>query len=222
MADTFSLFGLDIYAYGLYAAIGAALLLFGMRLVGKDLPKGTVGVFGVLGMMFGIVLARGLYCAVNWNDFAYNYENPMLAFRFFDGGMSMAGLFAGLVLAAAATAKLIKVRFAQVMDALAVPFGLLIWALRAGEQYTELGVGAAVEENFFTAHMPWLFVESRMGVMVDYRLKVWQYEAIMAIVLFIAAVACYRKLKNHAGDTAIVVFSLYGASQILLDRKSVV
>ena len=217
MADTFSLFGLDIYAYGLYAAIGAALLLFGMRLVGKDLPKGTVGVFGVLGMMFGIVLARGLYCAVNWNDFAYNYENPMLAFRFFDGGLSMAGLIAGLVLAAAATAKLIKVRFAQVMDALAVPFGLLIWALRAGEQYTELGVGAAVEENFFTAHMPWLFVESRMGVMVDYRLKVWQYEAIMAIVLFIAAVACYRKLKNHAGDTAIVVFSLYGASQILLE-----
>ena len=217
MAETFSLFGLDIYAYGMYAAIGAALLLFGMSRVGKDLPKGTAGVFGVLGMVFGIVLARALYCAVNWNDFAYNYENPMLAFRFFDGGMSMAGLIAGLVLAAAVTAKLVKVRFAQVMDALAVPFGLLIWALRTGEQYTELGVGAAVEENFFTAHMPWLFVESRMGVMVDYRLKVWLYEVIMAIVLFIVAVACCRKLKNHAGDTAIVVFSLYGASQILLE-----
>lgn len=217
MAETFSLFGLDIYAYGMYAAIGAALLLFGMSRVGKDLPKGTAGVFGVLGMVFGIVLARALYCAVNWNDFAYNYENPMLAFRFFDGGMSMAGLIAGLVLAAAVTAKLVKVRFAQVMDALAVPFGLLIWALRTGEQYTELGVGAAVEENFFTAHMPWLFVESRMGVMVDYRLKVWLYEVIMAIVLFIVAVACWRKLKNHAGDTAIMVFSLYGASQILLE-----
>ena len=217
MAETFSLFGLNIYAYGLYAAVGAALVIFGMRQVGRDLPKGTASVFGVLGMAFGIVLARVLYCAVNWNDFAYNYENPMLVFRFFDGGMSMVGLIAGLVLAAAVTAKLVKVRFAQVMDALAVPFGLLIWALRAGEQYTELGVGAAVEENFFTAHMPWLFVESRMGVMVDYRLKVWLYEVIMGIVLFVVAVACYRKLKNHAGDTAIVVFSLYGASQILLE-----
>ena len=190
MAETFSLFGLNIYAYGLYAAIGAALLLIGMNAAGRDLPKGTVSVFGVLGMMFGIVLARALYCAVNWNDFAYNYENPMLVFRFFDGGLSMAGLIAGLVLAAAATARLVKVRFAQVMDALAVPFGLLVWALRAGEQYTELGVGAAVEENFFTAHMPWLFVESRMGVMVDYRLKVWEYEVIMAIVLFVVAVFC--------------------------------
>ena len=217
MAETFSLFGLNIYAYGLYAAIGAALMLFGMSRVGKELPQGTVGVFGVLGMLFGIALARALYCAVNWNDFAYNYENPMLVLRFFDGGMSMAGLIGGLALAAAVTARLVKVRFAQVMDALAVPFGLLIWALRAGEQYTELGVGAAVEENFFTAHMPWLFVESRMGVMVDYRLKVWLYEVIMGIVLFVVAVACYRKLKNHAGDTAIVVFSLYGASQILLE-----
>lgn len=217
MAETFSLFGLEIYAYGLCAAIGAALLLFGMKQAGRDLPKGTVGTFGVLGMVLGVVLARTLYCAVNWNDFAYNYENPMLAFRFFDGGMSMVGLIAGLLLAAVLTAKLMKVRTAQVMDALAVPFGLLIWALRAGEQYTELGVGAAVEESFLTAHMPWLFVESRMGVMVDYRLKVWQYEVIMAIVLFVAAVACYRKLKNHPGDTAIVVFSLYGASQILLE-----
>lgn len=217
MAETFSLFGFNIYAYGLYAAIGAALLLFGMNCVGRDLPKGTAGVFGVLGMALGIALARALYCAVNWNDFAYNYENPMLIFRFFDGGLSMAGLIAGLVLAAAVTAKLVKVRFAKLMDVLAVPFGLLIWALRAGEQYTELGVGAAVEEGFFTTHMPWLFVESRMGVMVDYRLKVWQYEVIMAIVLFVAAVVCYRRLRDHAGDTAIVVFSLYGASQILLE-----
>lgn len=215
MAETFSLFGVEIYAYGLYAAVGAAILLLSMQFVGRDLPKGTVGLFGVLGMTFGIVLARALYCAVNWNDFMYNYENPMLVFRFFDGGLSMAGLLAGLLLAAAVTAKTVKVRFAQVMDALAVPFGLLIWALRAGEQYTELGVGAAVEESFMTAHMPWLFVESRMGVMVDYRLKVWQYEVMMAIVLFVAAVVCYRKLKDHAGDTAIVVFSLYGASQIL-------
>ena len=217
MAETFSLFGVEIYAYGLHAAIGAALLLVGMKLAGRDLPKGTVSVFGVLGMVFGIVLARALYCAVNWNSFIYNYENPMLMLRFFDGGMSMVGVIAGLMLAAVLTAKLAKVRTAQVMDAMAVPFGLLMWALRAGEKYTELGVGAAVEENFLTAHMPWLFVESRMGVMVEYRLNVWRYEVIMAIVLFIVALVCFRRMKDHAGDTALVVFSLYGASQILLE-----
>ena len=123
MAETFSLFGLQGYSYGLCAAVGAALLLIGMRLVGRDLPNGTVSVFGVLGMLFGIVFARALYCAVNWNDFMYNYENPMLALRFFDGGMSLPGAIAGMVLAAAVTARLAKVRFAQLMDALAVPFG---------------------------------------------------------------------------------------------------
>ncbi len=217
MAETFSVFGVQIYAYGLHAAIGAALLLFGMKVVGRDLPKGTVSVFGVLGMVFGIVLARALYCAVNWNNFIYNYENPMLMLRYFDGGMSMVGVIAGLLLAAVAAAKFAKVRTAQVMDALAVPFGLLMWALRAGEKYTELGVGAAVEENFLTANMPWLFVESRMGVMVEYRLNVWRYEVLMAVVLLVVGIICWRKLRGHAGDTALVVFSLYGASQILLE-----
>ena len=208
---------MQVYAYGLHVAIGAALLLFGMKVAGRDLPKGTVSVFGVLGMVFGIVLARALYCAVNWNSFIYNYENPMLMLRFFDGGMSMVGVIAGLLLAAAVTAKIAKVRTAQIMDALAVPFGLLMWALRAGEKYTELGVGTAVEENLLTAKMPWLFVETRMGVMVEYRLNVWRYEVIMAVVLLVVGIICWRKLKDHAGDTALVVFSLYGASQILLE-----
>ena len=217
MAETFSLFGLQGYSYGLCAAVGAALLLIGMRIAGRDLPKGTTGVFGVLGMALGILFARALYCAVNWSDFIHNYENPMLMLRWFDGGLSMAGLIAGLVLAAALTAKLVKVRFAQMMDALAVPFGLLIWGLRFGEQFTELGVGAAVDEGLMTAKLPWLFLESRMGVMVEYRLNVWMYEMAMGLVLFAVAVLCWRRLKNHAGDTALVVFSLYGASQILLE-----
>ena len=217
MAETFSLFGLSIYAYGLNAAIGAALLLLCMSRVGRELPKGTVSLFGVLGITLGVALARVLYCAVNWNDFVYNYENPMLAFRFFDGGMSMVGVIAGLLLAAVLTARIVKVRTARMMDVLAVPFGLLMWALRAGERYTELGVGAAVEESFLTEHMPWLFLESRMGVMVEYRLNVWQYEVLMAIVIFAAAIVCLRKFQNHTGDTAIVVFSLYGASQVLLE-----
>lgn len=217
MAETFSFFGLQGYSYGLCAACGAALLLIGMRLNGRDLPKGTVGVFGVLGMALGIVFARVLYCAVNWNDFVYNYENPMLMFRFFDGGLSMVGLVAGLLLAAVLTAKLMKVRFPRMMDVLALPFGLLIWGLRFGEQFTELGVGAAVEESFLTAHLPWLFLESRMGVMVEYRLNVWMYEMVIGLVLFAVAVHCFEKLKDHTGDTALVVFSLYGASQILLE-----
>lgn len=218
MAETMSLFGLQVYGYGLYATIGAALLLFGMWMTGRGrLPAGTTGVFCVLGMVLGIVLARALYCAVNWNDFAYNYENPMLVFRFFDGGLSMVGLIAGLLLAAVLTARVVKARTAQVMDALTVPFGLLMYALRRGEQFTDLGVGAAVDEGILTAKLPWLFLESRMGVMVEYRLNVWLYEALMGMVLLLVAIACWHKLQNHAGDTALVVFSLYGASQILLE-----
>ena len=217
MAETFSLFGLQGYLYGLCAFIGAVILLAGMQLTDRKLPHGTVSLFGVLGIVLGIVFARAFFCAVNWSEFVHNYENPMLMLNWFDGGMSMTGLLLGLLLAAMLTARIRRISFGRLMDAVCVPFGLMIAALRFGEQFTDLGVGAAVNEGFATEKLSWLLLESRMGVMVEYRLNVWLYEVVAGVILFLAAVCFFRKLKSHAGDTALLVVSLWGASQILLE-----
>ena len=214
MAETFTIFGLEGYLYGLCAFIGAVLMMLGMRLADRKLPQGTVSLFGVTGIVLGIICARVLYCAVNWSEFVHNYENPRLMLNWVDGGLSMAGLLTGLLLAAVLTAKILRISFARLMDAICVPFGLMMAALRFGEKFTDLGVGAAVEGN---EKLSWLLLESRMGVMVEYRLNVWLYEAVMGIVLFLVAVHLFHKLRNQAGDTALIVFSLYGASQILLE-----
>ena len=217
MAETFSLFGLQGYLYGLCAFIGAVILLAGMQLTDRKLPHGTVSLFGVLGIVLGIVFARAFFCAVNWSEFVHNYENPMLMLNWFDGGMSMTGLLLGLLLAAMLTARIRRISFGRLMDAGCVPFGLMIAALRFGEQFTDLGVGAAVNEGFATEKLSWLLLESRMGVMVEYRLNVWLYEVVAGVILFLAAVSFFRKLKSPAGDTALLVVSLWGASQILLE-----
>ena len=141
MAETISLFGLEGYAYGLCAAAAAALMMLGVK--ARRLPAGTASLFGVLGMLLGVVCARALYCAVNWSEFVYSYENPWLMLRWFDGGLSMAGLIMGLLAAAALTARVMNIRFAQMMDAVCVPFGLMMAALRFGEKFTDLGVGKA-------------------------------------------------------------------------------
>lgn len=214
MAETFTIFGLEGYLYGLCAFIGAVLMMLGMRLADRKLPQGTVSLFGITGIVLGIICARALYCAVNWSEFVHNYENPRLMLNWVDGGLSMAGLLLGLLLAAALTAKVQKISFARLMDAISIPFGLLMAALRFGEQFTDLGVGAAVEGS---EKLSWLLLESRMGVMVEYRLNVWLYEAIAGVVLFLIAVHLFHKLRDHAGDTALIIFSLFGASQILLE-----
>lgn len=217
MTTTFSVLGLTGQMYGLFAAASAVVLMAGMRLFAKGLPKGTCRLFGVLGMALGILLARSLYCAVNWQDFVQNYENPWLMLRFFDGGLAMGGLLAGLLLAAAFAARMVNIRPSQLLDALCVPLGLAIALLRLGEGFTDLGVGAVVEESFVTQHLPWLFLESRMGVMVEYRLNVWLYEAMAGVLLFGLTLCFDRRGKRRTGDTALFFFSLYGASQILLE-----
>lgn len=102
-----------------------------------------------------------------------------------------------------------------------IPLGLSIALLRLGEQFTDLGVGKAVKEGALTAAMPWLFLQSRMGVAVEYRLNVWAYEAVAGVLIFIATLAASRWLSrqecSRQGDTALFFMALLGASQILLE-----
>lgn len=217
MTTTFSVLGLNGQMYGLCAAAAAVILMLGLRLTNRQLPKGTARLFGVLGMTLGIVCARALYCAVNWSDFVNNYENPWLMLRFFDGGLAMGGAVGGVLLAALLTAKWMKVSCANLLDAVCVPLGLAIAALRIGECFTDLGVGAVVEEGFATAHLPWLLLESRMGVMVEFRLNVWLYEAVAGVILFVLTALFFRSQNRRNGDAALFFFSLYGASQVLLE-----
>lgn len=214
MDTTFPFLGLTIHAYGLCAAVAALIVLAGMS---RSLSAKTAGLFTSLGIVLGILGARLLYCVCNLSTFTETFENPWLMLRFFDGGLSMPGLIAGLLAAAAITAKAESISFARLMDVLALPLGLAIAALRFGEQFTDLGVGKAVTEGFATAHFPWLFQVSRMGVAMEYRLHVWAYEAIAAVILFAATLLARRSLKKREGHTALFFFALYGSTQILLE-----
>lgn len=216
MDTTFSIFGLTAHAYGLCAAIAAAVLIIGMKLAGKKLPEGTASVLGVLGMVLGIAGARLVYCACNVSTFTETFENAWLMLNFFDGGLSLPGLIAGLIAAAAITARVMKAGFGDVLDAASIPAGLSLAALRFGEQFTDLGIGKVVEEGFFTQNLPWLFSFSRMGVSVEYRMNVWGYEVFAGVVIFVLMLLFARCLVR-SGDKAVLFAALFGTSQILLE-----
>ncbi|MEG2355561.1 MAG: prolipoprotein diacylglyceryl transferase [Clostridia bacterium] len=223
MDATLTLFGLTVHAYGLCAAAAALVLLALMGVLGyrNRLPAGTVRVFGLLGIPLGLVCARAVYCAINWSTFVETYENPWLMLRFFDGGLSMTGLLCGLVLAALITARVMKLRFGQVLDVLCVPLGLFIAILRMAERFTDLGVGKVVQESAITASMPWLFLRTQAGVNTEYRLAVYGYEAVMGVLLFAVMLVVLYSVRKHkrarSGDMALIFFALYGATQTLLE-----
>ncbi len=223
MQETFSLWGLTGYGYGLWIAGGAALMLAMMGVIGYRyrMPIGTVRVFGALAIPLGLVCARLVFCLLNLEKFTETYENPLLILRFFDGGLSMTGLLIGLLLTALITARIMKVRAGKMMDVLAVPLGLFIAACRIAERFTTLGVGKVVEENAVTKALPWLFLTETAGVATEYRMAVYRYEAIVALLIFLfifCLFLAFRKQKNvMPGDLALLFFSLYGASQVLLE-----
>lgn len=223
MAVDVSFLGVEGYAYGLCASLSALALLLLMGVLGykRGLRTGSVRIFGLIGIPLGILLARVFYCLIDFGIFTDYYENPWLMLCFFDGGLSMAGLFCGLVLAAFITARATKQPAGELMDVLCAPLGLSIAILRFGEQFTDLGVGKAVSGGWLTASAPWLFVQSRMGVLVEYRLNAWLYEAVVALVIFVITMwvctALHRRKSNHSGDVALFFIALYGASQIMLE-----
>ena len=216
MYTTFTILGLTGHVYGLFAALAACVLLAGMRL-SRRLPAGAVSLFGVLGIVLGIAGARLLYCLCNLSLFTETYENPALMLNFFDGGLSWPGMVAGLLVAAAVTAKVHRISFANVLDVLCIPMGLSMALLRMGEPFTDLGIGKAVQEGFATEKLGWLFQQSRMGVAVEYRLNVWAYEAFAGVVLFAVMLLLARRLLKHPGDAALCFFTLFGASQVMLE-----
>lgn len=223
MQASFMIGGWTVHFYGLGIALAAFALLMGMGVAGyrRRLPLGTVRVFGVLAIPLGILLARLLFCLVNLSLFTETYENPWLMLRFFDGGLSMPGALLGMFLAALLTARIMNVRLGQLLDVMALPLGLFLALCRAAEGFTELGVGKIVEEGFFTQHLPWLFLRETAGIATEYRLAVYGYEAAAGLLIFLLMLVLSSLVKRsrqvRPGDLALVFFSLYGASQMLLE-----
>ncbi len=227
---TFTLGGLTGYGYGL--AVGGSYLLY-LALAGvlgyrRRLPAGTVRVFGLLGLPLGLVLARFVYCAVEYAYFTDTISQPSRMLSFWDGGYSLMGALCGLVLAALIAARLMRVRFGTLLDVAAAPLGALLCGVRLAEgltgtagQLIQLGVGRQVEPGSFTQALPWLFLDDSMGTLTLKRLAVYRVEAAVALVLLALSLWLFfgrhPRRKQRPGDVAMIVFSLFGASQVLLE-----
>ena len=221
MDEQLSFLGLRLYPYGLCVAAGAlmALALAWALLRKRGASDTAIGVFSLLCVPLGVIGARALYCAVNYNYFVSVCEDPALMLNFFDGGLSVYGALAGIALAAWLGCRAGGARLADMLDALCAPAALWIALARFGERFTELGVGKVVEQNAVTAAAPWLFFAQRAGKNVEYRLAVSQYEAAVALIILAVMLWLFfskaRGLK--AGDLCLLFVSLYGATQTMLE-----
>lgn len=206
---------MSVFPYGLFAAAGVGCMLIAMLLTApkRSFSKGTVTVFGLLAIPLSLVFSRLLYCVFQLNLFCDTYENPWLMLCIWDGGYSIWGVIPALLLAAWLTAKKQRCSFPSLWDCVSLSSALLFAMLYAGEGRTELGIGKVIDTGFLTSVFPFLVLEQKLGVNVEYRLIVYRLQCLACVVLFLVMLLSRRKSKTE-GILALRFWSIFASMQI--------
>ena len=206
---------MSVFPYGLFIAAGVGCMLIAMLLTApkRSFSKGTVTVFGLLAIPLSLVFSRLLYCVFQLNLFCDTYENPWLMLCIWDGGYSIWGVIPALLLAAWLTAKMQRCSFSSLWDCVSLSSALLFAMLYAGEGRTELGIGKVIDAGFLTSAFPFLVLEQKLGVNVEYRLIVYRLQCLACVVLFLVMLLSRRKSKAE-GILALRFWSIFASMQI--------
>lgn len=132
--------------------------------------------------------------------------NPLQILYAWDGGASMSGAFAGIVLAAFLVEKHCKVPHGTLMDKLAMGMPLALIVARLAEIPTGVGMGRQVDT-------PWL---QWLGSFTDGCHPVFVYEALWAIVMGVALLR-YLRRNRRPGDVLLTFMTLYGSAQAFFE-----
>ena len=187
--------------YGLLCALALALMLAAarrnthfdvwIRLSVAVIPLALIG----SRLLFGLTsLAMG------------DMTNPLQILYVWDGGASMSGAFAGIVLAAFGVGKHCKVSHGVLLDKLALGMPLALIVARLAEAPTGIGMGRQVD----TQWLQWL------GSFTEECHPVFLYEALWAVVLGVVLVL-YQRRHHRPGDVLLTFMTLYGSAQMFFE-----
>ena len=200
-------------AYGLMCALAmlCALLAAGMWCRHDRIGYGVWIRLCTLGIPLAWVCSRVVFCLANVFYFFDEIGIPSLMLRFWEGGASMFGALAGLILAAWLVETWQRLPHGKLLDALAfgAPVGAII--ARLAEAGTEgMGWGDMIMTE-------WLLP---IGVTDAHWHPVYLYEAVAVgaiLIALLAWVAFGKEKSRHPGDILLVFLTLYGCVQVVLE-----
>lgn len=203
--------GVEVYAFGLFAALGAALALVVLALLVRKGPwkKGTAALTGLLSGIIGLIVSRLFFGCM---DGALGQLMPPWAMlRLNTGGFSMMGALLGACMGAILTAKCTKQSAPRLLDLLAPALMLFVACERLGEGYIEdFGVSRTMTDLLL--QHTFLVVESGYSL----RLATYLIESFLAVALCLVLLRDGAR-PRRAGDTFLVFLLLFGATQVLME-----
>lgn len=193
----FSLFGKEIYWYGIIIATGFVLaVLYAMRRAKQfGLTEDHILDFLFVAVPAAIICARAYYCIFYWEQFA---DNPISVLYIWEGGIAIYGAVIGAVIAAILFCKVKKIPAGPLMDIGGL--GLLIGQMigRWGNFMNREAFGAETDS--------FLKMGIEVGGVVRYWHPTFLYESVWNLIGFIV-LHFYSKRRKFDGE----VFALYVA-----------
>lgn len=203
----FSLFGKDIYWYGIIIALGFALaVIYAMRRVDEfGLVQDNILDFIFVAVPAAVICARLYYCIFEWESYK---DNPISVLYIWEGGIAIYGAVIGSIIAAILFCKIKKVPLLPLMDIGAL--GLLIGQMigRWGNFMNREAHGA-VTDSFF-----------KMGLVsggeVVYYHPTFLYESLWNLVGFIV-LHFFSKKRKFDGQVFLGYVIWYGLGRAWIE-----
>ena len=206
----FTIFGKEIYLYGVIIAFGFLLaILYAKRRVkdfGTDFDRVTDAI--LFAVPAAILCARIYYVIFRWDLYK---DNPISALYIWQGGIAIYGGVIGAILGLLLFAKVKKQRLAPYLDIMAL--GLLIGQFigRWGNFFNREAYGAEIFSDFFL----------RMGIQeADGAVRYWHptflYESLWNCVGFVLLHFLSRK-RRYDGQTFLQYVAWYGLGRVWIE-----
>lgn len=206
----FTVFGKDIYLYGMIIALGFLLAIFyakkRAREFGTNFDLVTDAI--LFAVPAAIVCARIYYVAFRWDVYR---NDPITALYIWEGGIAIYGGVIGAILGLILFAKVRKQKLTPYLDIMAL--GLLIGQLigRWGNFFNREAYGAEIFNDFFL----------RMGITdADGVIRYWHptffYESVWNLIGF-ALLHVLSKKRRYDGQTFLQYVAWYGLGRTWIE-----
>lgn len=203
-----SVFGFEIYIYGIIIAIGMGLaMIYGFKKAtnfGIDSDKMTdVVIFGIIG---GIVGARLYYVIFSWDIFK---DDIWSIFDLRSGGLAIYGGIIGAILVGGIACKIKKLPFLPMLDIAGIGFLLGQGIGRWGNFFNVEAYGGHTE-------LPWGMIGNKIPDSIAPVHPTFLYESIWCLLGFIL-LSIYAKRRKFDGEIFLLYLCWYGFERFFVE-----
>ena len=197
----------EFASFGFVLALGAAVAVTVLILLNrKSIHHAAIAWATALSVPFALIGARLVYCLVNIAFYTKDIAAPEAMLKIWEGGLSLSGALAFIVLAGVIGAKMGKAPVSQMLYALVPGMYALVIAAVSAAKCVHMGYGPEIAESFFS-----------IDIHGTPRLDTSFLVIVLLGVMIIISTLAMQKKNFSAGSRFALYTFLYGTAMILLE-----